>query len=194
MSKKAYVLTLLFCVIFSAAFSQRLHLGFKGGADIQKLKATSISDQFEFGYHIGGFAEIAISKKFGIQPELYYSSTKLDTATNFSALYNSVNSSKLNFGYINIPVLLNIKPSKFITFQIGPKYSILNNKQVSLLSNSKEAFKKGEMSVVAGAQIRLGAFLIYGRYQVGVSKLSEVTTQDKWKNQVIHFGVGFNLL
>lgn len=193
MTKKINILTIACCLLATSVFSQGFHLGLKGGADLQKLKATSFSDEFAFGYHIGGFAEVAFSKTFGIQPELYYSSTKLDTAANFSSVYGSINSSKLNFGYINIPVLLNIKPSKFIAFQVGPKYSILNKKQVSLVANGKDAFKNGDLSVVAGAQLRLGAFLVYGRYQVGVSKISEVTTQDKWKNQVVHIGLGLNL-
>jgi hypothetical protein len=89
-----------------------------------------------------------------------------------------------------MPLLLNWKIAKLFAIQLGPKYGILSNKQMTIAQNSENAIKSGDLSAVAGFQIHLPKIRIYARYQVGLNNINELAEQEKWKNQVIHAGVG----
>ena len=175
--------------------AQSFHAGIKVGANINKLTGQSFKEQFSFGYHAGAFAEIGLGKKWSIQPEVLFNQTNTDTSDKFSALYkvNAGEISKIKLGYISIPVLLNYKVSKIFSIQAGPQYGILISQEKSILQNGKDAFKKGDFSLVGGAQLKLVGIRFFGRYQIGLSNLNDIDNKDKWKNQVIQLGVGFSL-
>ena len=64
---KAKFLLPLFAALFvSSALMAQFHIGIKGGANITKVDGHSFKDKFNYGYHIGGFAEIGLGGKFGI--------------------------------------------------------------------------------------------------------------------------------
>ena len=50
-------------LIFSTAHSQSFSLGVKAGANINKLSGQPFSDEFSYGYHVGGFTTIGLGKK-----------------------------------------------------------------------------------------------------------------------------------
>ena len=87
---KTYLLLFFFSALFlSNLNAQSVHLGIKGGANMNKLSGQSFSDKFTFGYHIGGFLEAGIGNKLFIQPEVFFSQVKQDTSSQFSFIYNS---------------------------------------------------------------------------------------------------------
>jgi hypothetical protein len=63
----------------------------------------------------------------------------------------------------------------------------------TLLKNGEEAFKSGDFSLVGGASINLKMLRVYGRYNIGLSDISDFDNQDKWKNQQVQLGVGLRL-
>ena len=190
---KSKLLFVLFAsLICSAAFSQRIRVGFKGGAAINKLDGKSFKDEFSFGYHLGGFVEIGLGKKFAIQPEILFSQTNVDTSNTFSSVYQFNKIDKVKLKYLSFPILLNIKPVKMLTIQVGPQFGILMNSS-SLKQNSKKAFKSGDFSMLGGVQVNISHFIIYGRYAVGLSNVNDIDNQEKWKNQSAQLGVGFRL-
>ncbi|MFT3980415.1 MAG: porin family protein [Ferruginibacter sp.] len=176
---------------FSA--SAQLKLGIKGGADIHKLDGQSFKDEFSFGYHLGGFAEIGLGKKFAIQPEVLFSQTNIDTSSKFSDVYQFDNLSKVKLKYLNIPLLLNFKANQFITLQAGPQFSILMDSDNTLVENGQNAFKNGDFSMLAGLQFNISKIKLYGRYAVGLNNINDIDNQEKWKNQNIQIGVGLTL-
>jgi hypothetical protein len=191
--KKIYgTLALLLC-LHGLGMGQGLHLGLKAGSDLQKIGGVSFKDQFNFGYHLGGFIEIKLNDKWALQPEFYYSETRMRRGDSLSALYSSVDPFKIRLTYINIPLLLNWKIADQLSIQLGPKYGILSNKSLSIRENTESAIKSGDLSAVAGLQIKLPKIRIYARYQVGLNNINELPDQEKWKNQVIHAGVGLQL-
>jgi len=194
MSKKITLIA-LFVVSSLVGMSQGFHMGVKFGTDIQKINGASFSEKFAFGYHLGGFAELKLSKSITIQPELYYSAVKLDTGNTFSQTYNSITLSKLKFGYLNMPLILSIKAGEKMAVQLGSRYGILVDNNLSLRNNVESAFKKGDFSVLAGLQFNFSKLKIYGRYQVGLSNLNDITgSTDKWKSQTIHIGLGLRII
>lgn len=192
MKSKFLTLAIVFGLISSASFAQ-LKLGIKGGANIHKLDGQSFKDQFSFGYHLGGFAEISLGNKFAIQPEVLFSQVNIDTSNKFSDVYDFDNISKVKLSYLQIPLLLNYKANQFVTIQAGPQYSILMNNDNTLVQNGKDAFKKGDFSLLGGLQLNISKIKIYGRYAVGLNNINDIDNQEKWKNQTIQVGLGLTL-
>ena len=174
-------------------FAQGFKIGVKVGASVNKITGQSFNNQFSFGYHIGGFATIKISEKIGIQPEVLINQTNVDTSSKFSDIYafNKVNGVKLN--QLSIPLLLNYSPNKFVSFQAGPQYSILMNKDKTFIANGKDAFKTGDFSMLGGLQLNITKIRVYARYAVGLSNLNDIDNKEKWKSQSVQLGVGFTL-
>jgi len=194
MSKKIALISSFIAISFFG-MSQGFHMGVKFGTDIQKINGASFSEKFAFGYHLGGFAELKLSKSITIQPELYYSAVKLDTGNAFSQTYNSITLSKLKFGYLNMPLILSIKTGEKMAVQLGSRYGILVDKNLSLKNNVESAFKKGDFSVLAGIQFNLSKIKIYGRYQIGLNNINDISgSSETWKSQSIHIGLGLRII
>jgi len=183
----------LFCVTkFTVA--QNVHFGVKAGANFQKIQGIPFKEKFTFGYQAGAFAAIGFTSKIGIQPEILFSSVNADTATQFSTVYGFKKIDKVKLNMLDIPILLNIKAAQFLTIQAGPQFSVLINKNETLLKNGETAFKQGNISAVAGLQFNLTKFKIYGRYVAGLKNLNNVNTSNEWKNRNIQVGIGFKII
>jgi hypothetical protein len=192
MKVKLFSTAFLLTVILTAnAQKDVFKAGLKAGANINKISGKSFEQQFSFGYQGGAFATIKLSKKFSIQPEVLFNQSNVDTSSKFSDVYafNKINGVKLN--QLSIPVLLNYNPNKFVSFQLGPQYSILMNRDKTFIANGQEAFKNGDFSMLAGLQLNIVKFRIYGRYAVGLSNLNDIDNKEKWKSQSVQLGVGF---
>ena len=194
MKKKFILLLVAFSFCSTVMMAQGFQFGVKAGADLQKIEGKLLTQSFSFGYHAGVYAQLSINKTFSIQPELYYSEVKLDTANDFSTVYHLTDASSIKFGYINIPVLLNIKAGKKFTIQMGPRFGILANSNASIISNGQDAVKKGDLALVAGMKFSFSRVNVYGRYQVGVSNVNDVSSQEKWKSQTVHLGIGLRII
>ena len=191
--KTKLLILAIFCITASAATAQKLHVGFKGGANINKLTGKSFDDQFSFGYHVGGFVSVGLGKKFAIQPEILFNQINVDTSNSYSTVYQFNKVDKVQLRYLSIPVLLNFKPIKYLTLQAGPQFGILTNKSKSLVQNGKEAFKSGDFSMLGGVQVNISHLNVYARYAVGLSNLNDIDNKEKWKSQSIQLGVGLTL-
>lgn len=188
------VIALLALTQFSKAQSPAFHLGIKAGASMNKLEGKSFKDEFTFGYQAGLFAELNFSKRIGIQPEVIWNESTVRTSDKFSDIYEDITLStvtKVKLNYLTIPLLLNYRPSKFLTLQAGPQYGILVNKDKDLLENGKDAFKNGEFSVLGGVNLKIASFRIYGRYVIGLNDINDIDNRDSWKNQAFQVGVGY---
>lgn len=195
MKKKFFSLLILATIFSSIGFAQGLHVGVKGGANILKIDGKSFQDEYKFGYNLGLFAEIGLGQKWGIQPEIIWNQTNFRTDTTFRSLYSgNINDYKGKLNYLSIPLLLSFKPSKIITFQAGPQFGILINKEKSLLKNGEDAFKSGDFSMLGGVQLNIGAAKIGGRYVVGLSNINDIDNKEKWKNQGFQLYVGFRII
>ena len=193
-SKILTLFTAFMMTVVIAAAQGSIKIGVKAGATMYKIDGVSFSDQFKWGYHAGGMAELMFSKTFGIQPEVLFNQSNTQTGYSFDTLYHSLNPGTIKnvqLNYLSIPVLLNWRPSPFITFQAGPQFSVLMSKDRSLLQDGAEAFKHGNVSLIGGVQLNILAFRIYGRYGVGLSNLNNIDNSDKWKSRGIQLGAGF---
>lgn len=193
------ILSLCFVLTLAAAASaQSFHIGAKAGANLGKIDGKSFKEQYNLGYVLGGYAELNFTKTWGVQPEVYFSqtNTKIDSA--YKAIYENVPSAvigeKAHLNYLNVPILLRVNASPFLTLLAGPQFSILMNKDKSLIQNGEQAIKNGDFAAVLGAQLNFGSMNIYGRYNIGLNNLNDIDNQDKWKSQTIQIGLGLRIL
>ncbi|MBK8610465.1 MAG: PorT family protein [Chitinophagaceae bacterium] len=191
--KTKFVILAVCSMMGTAASAQKFHIGVKGGANINKITGQSFSDQFSYGYHLGGFFSVGLGKKFSIQPEILFNQVNIDTSGQFSAVYKFNQVDKVQLRYLSVPILLNYKPVKYLTLQAGPQFGVLMNKSKTLLENGRDAFKAGDFSMLGGAQVNIGHLNIYGRYAIGLSNLNDIDNKEKWKSQGFQVGVGFTL-
>ena len=190
--KKIILLLLITFSLFSDLSAQGLHFGLKLGADMHKISGTSFQDKYNVGYHAGVFAEINLPGKIGIQPEAYYSQVNPKVATGTSGIYGFNNVTKIKLSYLNFPILLNFKVAPMLSFQAGPQFGVLINKDKSISQNGKDAFKSGDVGIAAGLQVNVTKVKIYARYVAGLNDLNNTNT-GKRRNQAIHLGLGLRL-
>ena len=174
--------------------AQGFHLGVKAGANIFKIDGSSYDNEFKFGYNAGAFAEINFSKHLGIQPEVMFNQTNYRTADHFSAIYpGGTDDLKGKLNYLSIPVLLNIRPVPLLSILVGPQFGILLNGDQHVTTQAKDAFKKGDFSMVGGLQLNLSALKVGARYVVGLSDINDLPDSEKWKNQGFQLYAGFRI-
>ena len=194
MKRNAFVLSmaLLLAVLHSQA--QGIHFGVKAGANLFKVDGQPFSSEYKFGYNLGVFSEINFTPNLGIQPELLFNQTNYRTGQNFGDLYStSYNNYEGKLNYLSIPVLLNLRPIPLLSILVGPQFGILLNQQEHLVANAKDAFKKGDLSLVGGAQLNLASIKVGARYVIGLNNINDVDDQNSWKNQGWQLYAGFRI-
>ncbi|RYZ23931.1 MAG: PorT family protein [Chitinophagaceae bacterium] len=189
---------LLAPALFSAqAVFAQFHIGVKGGVNLSKVEGQSFKEGFNTGYHLGGFAEIGLGKKFSIQPEVLFNqyNTRYDTTFRqvYATAFQDATSGDVKLNYLSIPLLLNYKLGSVFSLQAGPQFGVLINKNENLLQNGGNAFKNGDFSMLGGAQISLSKLRFSGRYAVGLNNINDVGNSAKWKSQAVQLSVGFAL-
>ena len=193
---RPFILLLIALTIGLLTFAQGFHVGLKGGVNMYKIDGKAFSEEFNHSYNAGLFTEINFSKKIGIQPEILWNQSQTQTSARFKDMYNEgiAELKGVTLNYLSIPLLLNLSPSRLVTFQAGPQFGILINKDQNLLANGKNAFKSGDFSMLGGVQLNLGGFKVGGRYTVGLTNINDIDNRDEWKNQGFQLYAGFRLL
>lgn len=194
---KTKLCSLLITLFFAQAAFSQFNIGIKGGANITKIDGRSFKDEFRYGYHLGGFAEIGLGGKLSLQPEVLFNQYETRVDSSFKNIYqDAVNFSddrKVKLNYLSVPVLLNYKLGSALSLQAGPQFGILIDQDKNLVQNGKEAFSKGDFSLLGGASLNISKIRISGRYVVGLNNINDLDNQNEWKNQGFQVSLGFAL-
>ncbi|WP_018630857.1 porin family protein [Niabella aurantiaca] len=185
----------VFFLFVTGTLNAQFHIGAKAGINATKITGKSFKEEFNYNYLVGFFAEIGVGQKVSINPELIYSQASSTRDTSFKNVLPDFNKdqTKAKLNYISIPILLNVQLAGPLHIEAGPQFGVLTSSNKTLLQNGEEAFKKGDFSMVGGVQLKFNALRVSGRYVIGLSNVSDITTQDKWKNQALQVAVGFAL-
>ena len=198
MKTKRLVPFFAFVILSTAGLAQgnvpAFQLGIKGGVNLTKIDGKSFADEFNTGYQAGAFAILKLSNHVQLQPEVLFNqfNTRVDTA--FSDVFNTHHLKDVKLNYMSIPLILNLTPAKFISFQVGPQFGILLDKHKNLFENGKDAFSGGDFSLLGGVQLNLGAFKVSGRYVVGLSNINDAGNSDKWKSRGFQLSTGIRII
>jgi Outer membrane protein beta-barrel domain len=193
---KTKLLSFFAAVLIGQAAMAQFHIGIKGGANVTKVDGKSFKDEFRYGYHLGGFVEIRAGNKLVIQPELLWNQYATTLDSSYSSVYHGVfnGNQNIKLNYLSIPILVNYKViGSFLSLQAGPQFGVLIDQSKTVLQNGADAFKKGEFSMLAGVQLKLANVRVNGRYAIGLNNISDITNDNKWKNQGFQFSVGLAL-
>ncbi|TDD94444.1 porin family protein [Flavobacterium cellulosilyticum] len=184
MKNSNFALILLTLISFSIQ-AQSLRFGLKGGLNYANqtgsditINSTNYNTDAITSYHVGLVAEIKLLDKFGIQPELLYS-------TKGATYKNAVEEFKNELGYISIPVLLKLGLSKSLSLELGPQASFLLSERNKFDYKNAETF---EFSAVGGLGLNLTKnIFIQARYGLGLTNASK---DAEIKNSVVQISAG----
>jgi opacity protein-like surface antigen len=218
--KKILILSL--ALVLGIGATAQVKYGVKAGLNLSSLSAVEVSasganitilenDGMAVGFHAGGFVNFSFGQYIGLQPELLYSmqggQQKFSSVVSqiFPGMENA--SIDFTFSYINIPVLLDIKPFANFSILIGPQIGFNIYKSATAEGETKsgsdfdnvfgkDTFKGFDFAVVGGLQYTFIDHLTIGaRYNFGLTnafKTSESGGDIKgWKNNVIQVSVGW---
>jgi len=207
MKKLTIILTVLLFTL--GVNAQNMSFGLKGGLNLSQISSSTTevgslkieedASKMLTGFHLGALLNIGFGEFFGLQPELMFSMQGGKEESDV----------KMNFNYINVPVLFEVKPITNFSLLVGPQVGLNVSRSMSyggesisgsdyddLLKEGGEKFNTLDFAAVVGVQYTvMGKFLMGARYNLGFSPvidtdLSNVkVTGDA--NRVIQLSVGW---
>lgn len=179
---KSTILLILLVVLPILGYSQGLGIGIKGGMNFANQSITDISTDSRTGFVGGAYAVIKFGDKWGVQPEILFSSQG-----------HEFQSQPSEFNYMTIPVLLRYKPISFLSFEAGPQFSRLleaKNNNGSFTEN----FKSSDLGLALGATVHLPlGFNASARYVWGFTNISDLPDDTEVKNTVFQLTAGWTI-
>lgn len=183
---KKLLLVIVFAVSTAfAAQAQTASFGVRGGANISNLSGDLRDEDLfknKVGFHAGIMANFGIVDNFfSIQPELLYSvkGFKNEDKEIQVAGQNLRREGKVNYNYLDLPVLARIKAGP-LYFEAGPQASYLlsvNNETKTFLNGNLQSTNRDEKSKDGLEKFEVG-------YAAGIGFTSA--------NNAISFGVRYN--
>jgi hypothetical protein len=141
-------------------FREKLSFGVKGGANYSSVydaQGEQFNADAKFGLAAGVFVALPLGRLFGIQPEVLFSQKGYKGS---GSLLGSDYSFSYTSNYIDIPLMLAVKPFPMITIMAGPQYSFLMKDKYTFDSDiihidQENAFendniRKNILSILAG--------------------------------------------
>jgi len=182
---------------FQEDSERTFRFGAKAGVNINKIQGKAFDEEFRYNYMLGGFLQWNFSRRLGIQPEVNFSQSSGEITDDETDIYDDIfldgNQKKAKLNYLKIPILLNVDlgPSQRVKLQLGPQWSqLLNSDVYSLRNPGRSIFKKGDFALLGGLWLQLPFVNIGARYELGLTNLNDVSSQDKWRSQAIHIFAG----
>ncbi len=140
-------------------YSERLSIGLKAGINYSNVY-NSEGEEFDtdpkFGFVAGGFLSIPIGKFLGVQPEVLFSQKGFKATGKF--LTNTYTFTRTT-SFIDIPILIQLKPSEYVTILAGPQYSYLVNRKDEFGNISQKEYFKNE-------NVRKNLFCFLGGFDI----------------------------
>lgn len=146
------------------------HFGLKAGINISNVFDTKGEDfvaKAKVGAVLGGFVSIPFGKYIGIQPEILYSQKGFKGT---GKILGSPYSYTRTTNYLDIPLLLTIKPINELSLVVGPQYSfLLSEKNVfenTLFTGAQEQqfdndnIRKNTLAFLGGADFNFDKVVI----------------------------------
>ena len=170
----------------------RLAFGLKAGVNIANVSQGGITTQSITSFHIGGVMEALYNDKIAIQPEIIYS------VQGFDYMENGIER-KFDLSYVNVPVMIKYYIFKGITIEAGPQIGFLNTAKLTMKTNDdsdtrdiKDGLRPNDLSFNLGFGFQMNSGLNFNaRYSYGLTNIANRLADEKYKNRVIQFSVGY---
>ncbi|HET7361488.1 MAG TPA: porin family protein [Salinimicrobium sp.] len=202
MKKSVLVIAMLFMGTTFMTAQEYIMFGAKGGVNFSNFAGDGFASFDEdsnarTAYHLGLVAEIPLSERFSIQPEVLYSAQGFDIVQ-----IENGNDIEFQLDYITIPVMAKLYIVEGLNIHAGPQFGFLVNSEIDYQPTNDagdvplddENLNNFDMSLGLGAGYKFQSFFVYGRYNAGLTDIYEspgATQGSELKNSVIQVGVGF---
>ncbi len=152
------------------------------------------------GFVGGAFLGIPIGTYLGIQPEVLFSQKGFKGS---GTLIGSSYDFSRTTSYLDIPLLVQLKPSEFLTIVLGPQFSyLLNQKNVFTVGpNSVEQeqefandnIRKNILGFATGLDVNISNLVLSGRvnWDLQTNHGDGTSSTPRYKNQWLQFTVGY---
>ncbi len=184
-------------------FSEKISIGVKAGANISNVYDTQ-GDEFDadakLGFAAGAFVQIPLGRFLGFHPEILFSQKGYQGSG--SILGSDYNYTRTT-NFIDVPLLIALKASPFVTFLVGPQYSYMVSQKYYLHTalgdvTEEEQFEnenllKNTLSVTGGFDINLNSIIIGARagWDITNNKGDGTSTTPRYKNMWYQATVGY---
>lgn len=180
------------------------HLGIKLGSNLSNVYDAQgdFSPHSKYGFVSGGFLNIPIGKYLGIHPEVLYSQKGFKASGSYLGTgYDLVRTTS----YIDVPLMIALKPLRQTTFIAGPHYSYLIQQTDIFLDGTSSSIKSEDfqnddirtniLGAMIGADINIWNLVLSGRY--GFDVLSNYSNSPsatpRYKNVWLQGTIGFRI-
>lgn len=195
--------TLSFAVVAQDDMREKFNFGLKAGMNVSNIwdtQAEDFSADPKIGFAGGAFATIPLGRLFAIQPEVMFVQKGFRGSGSVLTVPYEI-SRTTNF--LEIPVLLAVRPADFISIYAGPQVSfLLSQKDKFTFGNStiedQEQFKndnwrKNMLGLHMGLDINIRHFVISPRASLDFqdNKGDGSSTDPRYKNFALQLTVGY---
>lgn len=197
---KKLIFALLMVLGTTQAFSQN-GIGIKAGlssTEIDFKNKNFVPADAQTGYHVGLFGRFG-GAGFFVQPELLFT----QTSGEFAFVPGGVSGGtppenyKAEFNRLDVPLMMGIRMFKVLRLMAGPIASVnINSKLENSVDTVKDAnFKDATFGYQAGLGVDIGNLSVEGKYEGGLSKVTENIGQYSTDNRINQWvlSVGFRL-
>ena len=186
-----FIAALVFSTTFVAA-QESVQFGAKGGVNFSTFSGDGFSDfkdeNSRTGYHLGLLAEVPLSERFSIQPEVLYSAQGFDMVRR-----NDNEDVEHQLDYITVPVMAKLYLIDGLALEVGPQFGFVVNESIDFGSTETEIYNDNrndfDLSAGLGASYKFNKFFLYGRYNAGLTDIYDVENVQA-KNSVVQAGIG----
>ena len=166
--------------------AQTLHYGIKAGYNAAKIGGDVEHAKTLDAFHVGLLAEIELTDKFSIQPEVLYSAQ--------GTKYNSSRKSQID--YVNVPILAKYYLIDGLSIEAGPQIGFLTKSEDKLRGTTvdyKEITKDIDFSLPVGLAYRCSINIFASvRYNFGLSNFNDQSgSHYKMNHQVFQASLGY---
>ncbi|MBS7232296.1 PorT family protein [Flavobacterium psychroterrae] len=199
---KKVLLSAVAVMAFMSVSAQETRFGVKAGANLSTFGGDAEDAKSLVGFQVGGFAEIKLTDKFAIQPEILFSTQGAKSEE--SGLGYSYED-KILLSYLNIPVMAKYYVAEKFSVEAGPQIGFLlsakdkyefsdNGMSDSGKQDVKDNYESIDFGVNFGAGYDFTENLSVGlRYNLGLSNIAKTEDGEDFKmnNSVFSLSVGY---
>jgi hypothetical protein len=179
----------------------KVTLGFKGGVNFSNVYDSNQEDfntDTKLGFVGGMFLALPLGKVIGIQPEVLYSQRGYKET---GSLFNSKFTRTTN--YLDVPLLLAIKPGPVLSILAGPQFSFLLDGKYDFESNilsggvkqdfDNEDVRKNTLCLTGGLDLNFDNLVFSGRagWDLKENNKDGSSITPRYKNVWLQATVGF---
>jgi opacity protein-like surface antigen len=190
--KKLFLFTLMTFSLTSFQ-AQNDNIGLKAGVNYANLTNFDEGYSGRIAYHFGLIAELTITEKFSVQPEILYS--KLG-----SQFKDGDNKATLSENYLSVPLLFKYNFSEKTSIEVGPYLGLLltaKNKGKmegeSFEEDVIQGFNQTDFGYAFGVTYNISNNIFASlRYNLGTKNVIK-DSEEKINNSAFQLSLGYNL-